>query len=229
MDERVILQVLAEQQEYVEHYRKNTLITRQEESLFEWESNMAQVVIGVRRSGKSTLCHKVLLQHNIRYAYADFDDDRFAALKTSDLNTVLNCLYQLYGTDIQYIFLDEIQNVEGWHLFVNRLLCQGIYVFLMGSNAKLLSSELATHLTGRYNEIRLYPFSYLEYCQSEDISLHSITTQANAARKAALTTYLQDGGMPELRNITRPQNRRINVESLVETIVLKDMLRYIQT
>lgn len=224
MDERVILQVLAEQQEYLERYRKNTWITRQEESLFEWESNMAQVVIGVRRSGKSTLCHKVLLQHNIRYAYADFDDDRFAALKTSDLNTVLNCLYQLYGTDMQYIFLDEIQNVEGWHLFVNRLLRQGMYVFLTGSNAKLLSSELATHLTGRYNEIRLYPFSYLEYCQSEDISLHSITTQANAARKAALTTYLQDGGMPELRNITRPQNRRIYVESLVETIVSKDIV-----
>ena len=224
MDERVILQVLAEQQEYLERYRKNTWIDRHEENLFEWESNMAQVVIGVRRSGKSTLCHKVLLQRSIRYAYADFDDDRLVGLKTSDLNIVLNCLYQLYGMDIQYIFLDEVQDVEGWHLFVNRLLRQGMYVFLTGSNAKLLSSELATHLTGRYNEIRLFPFSYLEYCQSENISLIGITTQADAARKAALTTYLQDGGMPELRNIKRPQNRRTYVEGLIETIVSKDIV-----
>jgi len=224
MNEKVILQVLAEQKEYVERCSKNTWISRREEELFEFESNMAQVVIGVRRSGKSTLCHKVLLQQNIRYAYVDFDDDRLMGMQTSDLNVVLNCVYQLYGTDIQYIFLDEVQDVEGWHMFVNRLLRQGMYVFLTGSNAKLLSSELATHLTGRYNEIRLFPFSYLEFCQAENISLDSVTTQADAARKIALNQYLNDGGMPELHHIKRPQNRRTYVEGLIETIVEKDIV-----
>ena len=108
MNEKVILQVLAEQQEYAKQHTKNKWISRKEEEFFEFESNMAQVVIGVRRSGKSTLCHKVLLQQNIRYAYVDFDDDRLLGLQSSDLNTVLNCVYQLYGTDIQYIFLDEV-------------------------------------------------------------------------------------------------------------------------
>ena len=224
MNEKVILQVLAEQQEYAKQHTKNKWISRKEEEFFEFESNMAQVVIGVRRSGKSTLCHKVLLQQNIRYAYVDFDDDRLLGLQSSDLNTVLNCVYQLYGTDIQYIFLDEVQDVEGWHLFVNRLLRQGLYVFLTGSNAKLLSSELATHLTGRYNEIRLFPFSYLEFCKSENISLDSITTQAEAARQIALNQYLNDGGMPELHNIKRPQNRRTYIEGLIETIVAKDIV-----
>lgn len=224
MNEKVILQVLAEQQEYAKQRTKNKWISRKEEEFFEFESNMAQVVIGVRRSGKSTLCHKVLLQQNIRYAYVDFDDDRLLGLQSSDLNTVLNCVYQLYGTDIQYIFLDEVQDVEGWHLFVNRLLRQGLYVFLTGSNAKLLSSELATHLTGRYNEIRLFPFSYLEFCKSENISLDSITTQAEAARQIALNQYLNDGGMPELHNIKRPQNRRTYIEGLIETIVAKDIV-----
>lgn len=111
---------------------------------------MAQVVIGVRRSGKSTICHKVLLEHGIRYGYVNLDDDRLLGMEAKDLNTVLSCIYQLYGTDVPCLFLDEIQDVDGWHLFVNRLLRSKMRIFVTGSNAKLLSSELATHLTGRY-------------------------------------------------------------------------------
>ena len=165
VDEKVILQVLAEQQEYVQSYEPQKWVSRYEESLFELDSPLAQVVIGVRRSGKSTLCHKVLLEHHVKYGYANFDDDRLAKLKTEDLNTVLSCIYQVYGTDIKYIFLDEIQDVDGWHLFVNRLLRSNLHLVVTGSNAKLLSGELATHLTGRYNEIHLFPFSFYEYCK----------------------------------------------------------------
>ncbi len=161
VDEKVILQVLAEQQEYVQSYEPQKWVGRYEENLFELDSPLAQVVIGVRRSGKSTLCHKVLLEHHVKYGYANFDDDRLAKLKTEDLNTVLSCIYQVYGTDIKYIFLDEIQDVDGWHLFVNRLLRSNLHLVVTGSNAKLLSGELATHLTGRYNEIHLFPFSFM--------------------------------------------------------------------
>ena len=70
-------------------------------------------------------------------------------MEAKDLNTVLSCIYQLYGTNVPYLFLDEIQDVDGWHLFVNRLLRSKMRIFVTGSNAKLLSSELATHLTGR--------------------------------------------------------------------------------
>ena len=157
--EKTIIQVLAEQKEYMDGYQPDGWVTRREEQLFELDSTLAQVVIGVRRSGKSTLCHKVLLEHNVKYGYANFDDDRLANLRVEDLNTVLSCIYQIYGTDIKYIFLDEIQDVDGWHLFVNRLLRTNLHVIVTGSNAKLLSGELATHLTGRYNEIRLFPYS----------------------------------------------------------------------
>ena len=162
VEERIMLQVLAEQKEYVSSYHPEQWVKRNEEAFFEFDSPLAQVVIGVRRSGKSTLCHKVLLEHRVNYGYANFDDDRFARLQTEDLNTLLSCIYQVYGTDIQYIFLDEIQNVDGWHLFVNRLLRSNLHVVVTGSNAKLLSGELATHLTGRYNEIHLFPFSFRE-------------------------------------------------------------------
>ena len=220
IDEKVILQVLAEQQEEIKSYKPQKWVARIEESLFEFDTNMAQVIIGVRRSGKSTICHKVLLERGIRYGYVNFDDDRLADMKTEDLNTVLLCVYQLYGTDIPYLVLDEIQDVEGWYLFVNRLLRTNLHIFVTGSNAKLLSGELATHLTGRYNEIRLYPFSFSEYCQYHQIDTQGITTKADADRKRAFMDYIHDGGFPEMQGL---RNKRAYVQSLIEAILRKDI------
>ena len=222
VEEKVILQVLTEQKEYVQGYNPQQWVDRFEEKLFEFDSTLAQVVIGVRRSGKSTLCHKVLLKHGVKYGYANFDDDRLAKLQTEDLNTVLSCLYQVYGTDIQYIFLDEVQDVEGWHLFVNRLLRTSLHIVVTGSNAKLLSGELATHLTGRYNEIHLFPFSFQEYCKFHKIETNSITTKADAERKRAFMDYISNGGFPEMQNL---RNKRGYVQSLIEAILSKDIQR----
>ena len=220
IDEKIILQVLAEQQEEIKCYKPQKWVARKEEAFFEFESKMAQVVIGVRRSGKSTLCHKVLMERGIRYGYVNLDDDRLADMKTEDLNTVLSCVYQLYGTDIPYLFLDEIQNVDGWYLFVNRLLRTDLHIFVTGSNAKLLSGELASHLTGRYNEIHLFPFSFSEYCQYHHIDTQGITTKAEAERKRAFMDYIHDGGFPEMQGL---RNKRIYVQSLIEAILRKDI------
>ena len=111
-------------------------------------TDQAQVVIGVRRSGKSTLCYQAMHNHSLKFAYADFDDERLVDLKADQLNDVLEILYKIYG-DFQYLFLDEIQNVVGWHLFVNRMLRKKMHVIITGSNAKLLSGELASHHEGR--------------------------------------------------------------------------------
>ena len=220
MDEKIILEVLSEQKEECAQMNPSYWCSRMEEEQFEWDSPLAQVVIGVRRSGKSTLCHKVLLQHGIRYAYVNLDDDRLLRINSSDLNTILSCIYQLYGPEIKYILLDEMQNVEGWHLFVNRLLRNGMHVFVTGSNAHLLSSELATHLTGRYNEIRLYPFSFSEYCILKQLDIHGLTTKSKASVKAAFTEYLINGGFPELIHV---HNKRAYVQGLIETIITKDI------
>ena len=220
MTEEIILEVLAEQKEELARMNAKNWCKRMEEDLFEFDSPLAQVVIGVRRSGKSTICHKVLLQHNIRYAYVNLDDDRLFGFQTPDLNTLLSCIYQLYGQTINYLLLDEIQNVEGWHLFVNRLLRTGFHVFVTGSNAKLLSSELATHLTGRYNEIRLFPFSFAEYCDYKQIDIHGLTTKAKALVKTAFSDYLANGGFPELMHI---HNKRAYVQSLIDTVISKDI------
>ena len=220
IDEKIILQVLAEQQEEIKGYKPQKWVARKEEALFEFETKMAQVVIGVRRSGKSTLCHKVLMERGIRYGYVNLDDDRLADMKTEDLNTVLSCVYQLYGTDIPYLVLDEIQDVDGWYLFVNRLLRSDLHIFVTGSNAKLLSGELATHLTGRYNEIHLFPFSFSEYCQYHLVDIQGITTKAEAERKRAFMDYIHDGGFPEMQGL---RNKRAYVQSLIEAILRKDI------
>lgn len=220
IDEKVILQVLAEQQEEIKSYKPQKWVARKEESLFEFDTKMAQVVIGVRRSGKSTICHKVLLERGIRYGYVNLDDDRLADIKTEDLNTVLSCVYQIYGTNISYLVLDEIQDVDGWYLFVNRLLRTDLHIFVTGSNAKLLSGELATHLTGRYNEIHLFPFSFSEYCQYHQVNTQSITTKSDADRKRAFMDYIHDGGFPEMQGL---RNKRAYVRSLIEAILRKDI------
>ncbi len=220
VEEKVILQVLEEQKDYTQNDAKQIWVDRYEETLFEFDSPLAQVVIGVRRSGKSTLCHKVLSQRGVKYGYVNFDDDRLANLRTEDLNTVLSCIYQIYGSDIHYIFLDEIQNVDGWHLFVNRLLRTNMHIVVTGSNAKLLSGELATHLTGRYNEIHLFPFSFREYCTYHKVDTTGITTKADAERKRAFMDYITVGGFPEMQAI---HNKRGYVQSLIEAIVSKDI------
>ena len=224
MNERDILQCLSDQRLELQLYESEVFIERKECRLIDLDSRLAQVVTGVRRSGKSTLCHMALQNKKVDYGYVNFDDDRLANLRVSDLNIVLTCIYRIYGTDIKYLFFDEIQNVDGWHLFVSRLLRQGHRILITGSNAKLLSSELSTHLTGRYNEIKLFPFSFREFCHQRGVETKDISTKNIANLKNALDSYLMEGGFPELSDI---RNKRGYIDGLVNTIINKDIsLRY---
>ena len=219
IDKRVVEQVLSEQYEEIVSLQNVELCSRKEEAQVELDSNLAQVIIGVRRSGKSTLCYNVLKASGKKFAYANFDDERFESLQTNDLNTVLEVLYKIYG-DFSYLFLDEIQNVEGWHLFVNRLLRQRIHVIVTGSNAKLLSSELATHLTGRNDQVELYPFSFAEWCACKGVDTNSPTTKAEAMKRTAFDEYLKQGGFPELLH---KKNKTRYVGNLVNNILNRDI------
>ena len=219
IEKRIIEQVFAEQFDEQQALMQEPLINRLEEELIDLNSKLAQVAIGVRRSGKSTLCYCMLKRSGVKYAYANFDDERIMGIAASDLNDVLEVLYKLYG-DFDYLFLDEIQNVEGWHLFVNRLLRIRMHVVITGSNAKLLSGELATHLTGRYSEIRLFPFSFRDFCMAIGVNTDSPTTKSIAERRAAFDRYLKLGGFPELLH----NNDRIGyISTLVNNILKRDI------
>lgn len=219
IDKRILEVILSDQKSEIDGRADDYLCHRNEERLVDLDSPQAQVVIGVRRSGKSTLCMQALIGANVNFAYVDFDDERLAGLGTSQLNDVLEVLYKVYG-DFKYVFLDEIQNIEGWPLFVNRLLRTKMHVVLTGSNAKLLSSDLATHLTGRSSEINLYPFSFAEYCMMKGVDNKLRTTKGIAARRMAFDDYVQKGGFPELVNI---KNGKRYITNLVDNILKRDI------
>lgn len=221
MDAQTLKEILLDQQEELAATDFTVLCDRFEEPQLNMNSRLAQVVIGVRRSGKSVLCSKVLRQLGDSFAYVNFDDERLITLKTEDLNTVLDVLYRIYG-DFKYLFLDEIQNITGWPLFVNRLLRKGMHICLTGSNAKLLSNELVTHLTGRHHKVELYPFSFAEYCKMRQVDTISMTTKAKALRIRALESYLQEGGFPELFD---EPNRREYIQGLLDSIIKKDIAK----
>ena len=219
IDKRVLELILTDQQEELEERADEALCPRREEVLVDTKSSQAQVIIGVRRSGKSTLCYQALHGKGLKFAYVDFDDERLVKLESDQLNDVLEILYKIYG-DFQYLFLDEIQDIEGWHLFVNRLLRQHMHVIITGSNAKLLSGELATHLTGRNKEIALYPFSFQEFCEMKGVDAKSVATKATAFRRTAFDEYMQQGGFPELMII---EDKRHYVNTLVDNILKRDI------
>lgn len=219
IDKRTLETILTDQQEELEARREERLCHRHEERQIDLNSPQAQVVIGVRRSGKSTLCFQCLENAGVSYAYVDFDDERLTRITDAQLNDVLEVLYKIYG-HFDYLFFDEIQNVEGWHLFVNRLLRKKIHVIITGSNAKLLSSELATHLAGRAKEIHLYPFSFAEYSAIKGIDTEKKATQAEGFRRAAFDEYMQEGGFPELFQIN---DKHTYIKDLVDNILKRDI------
>ena len=224
--------ILSNQKAELDVVNLEALCSRKEEQEIQLNSKLAQIVIGVRRSGKSTLCMKVLMQSGVHFAYVNFDDERLQKVGVEELDVILQELYAIYGS-FTHLFLDEVQNVDGWHLFVNRLLRQGIKLVLTGSNANLLSGELSTHLTGRYHQIVLYPFSFSEYCTIRGVDAHGMTTKAYGLRDKALDEYLMSVGFPEL--IASPEiSKRDYLFSLREAIVKKDIcqrykIRYKQT
>lgn len=215
--------ILSDQRLELDKLDLMAIVPRIEERHINLKSKLAQIIIGVRRSGKSTLCQKVLLESGLKFGYVNFDDENFINLKPEQLNEIIETLYRLHG-EIDYFFFDEIQNIkEVWPLFINRLLRQGKHLVITGSNANLLSGELATHLTGRYHQIENFPFSFSEYCNMIGIDTASYTTPSIGLRQKALDDYLIKGGMPE---IIYEHEYSSYIKSLVESIITKDICKH---
>lgn len=158
---------------------------------------LIKVIMGVRRAGKSVLARLVLAEQP--FAYVNFDDERLASLRTEDLQRVEKAVESLWPSTRLWL-LDEVQNVDGWELFVNRLQRAGHNLVVTGSNSKLLSRELATHLTGRYAAVELFPFSFREFLAARGDALPgtSVSTANQARIEARLREYGGVGGFPEM-------------------------------
>ncbi|MEK6705728.1 MAG: ATP-binding protein [Bdellovibrionota bacterium] len=165
------------------------------------KSSLIKVITGARRSGKSTLALQMAKEHpkkNDDFIYINFDDERLTAIKTENLNDILKAALQLNPHARIFVF-DEIQNVDRWELFVNRLARQGLDLIITGSNSKLLSHELATHLTGRHLSLELFPFSFREFLKSRKMDpTPPLTTKGQAALQSAFELFMEKGGFPQV-------------------------------
>jgi hypothetical protein len=161
------------------------------------------VISGIRRSGKSTLLRQFSMLYK-NFHYINFDDDRLLEFSLGDFSTLM-LVYEKISPGTKVIFIDEIQNIAGWERFIRRIHDDGYKVFLTGSNAKLLSAELGTHLTGRYIKITLYPFSFREVLRFRSVSVDRITEKKKARILAEFDRYLTFGGFPEYLKYADPE------------------------
>lgn len=175
------------------------------------------VITGVRRSGKSTLMLQLARQHK-QFYYLNFDDDRLLQFTVEDFGNLMQVFRSMFESEV--IALDEIQNVPSWERFVRRIHDEGFKVYLTGSNAKLLSSELATHLTGRYIRIELYPFSLMEVFRFRNIDPTGQSTMAKAKIRKTFLDYLEQGGFPEY---LKYQDQEF-LKRVYDDIIYKDLI-----
>ena len=219
---RDFVQILTDQKTELQRLMsQRDIVDRAPAARIELDSPVAQIVTGVRRCGKSVLCRLALKRLGRPFGYVDFDDENLDGLEPADLNRILEAAYVVYGA-FEHLYLDEIQNAPAWELFVNRLLRRGVHLLITGSNSKLLSSELATHLTGRFVETELAPFGFDEYRRFLGRVETPGGTEWRAERRRDYETYFRDGGFPET---FRMEDKRGYFKGLYSSILFRDVLR----
>lgn len=180
------------------------------------------VISGVRRCGKSTLLQEIRQQNKESDYFLNFDDERLIHFSVEDFQMLHEVFIELFGNQSTFYF-DEIQNINGWERFVRRLYDTGNKVYVTGSNASMLSKELGTHLTGRYVQYELFPFSFREYLEFHHVSFKKedfFTTKGKSSLKKQFNEYMKWGGFPEyLRNKNRDY-----LKALYESILYRDVL-----
>ncbi|OPY16717.1 MAG: hypothetical protein A4E74_01688 [Syntrophus sp. PtaB.Bin075] len=196
----------------------------------------ADVVIGMRRSGKTWFCYQKIIElmasgiKKEAILYLNFEDDRLLAFKVSNFQEILDVYFAKYPEHRKarcYFFFDEIQRIDSWEMFIRRLLdTENIQVFITGSSSKLLSSEIATSLRGRSLTTEIFPFSFMEYLKFHELFPDRPKTfGANTVSqlRKAVKDYLERGGFPEIQKLDR--DLRIEVlQGYIDSVLLKDII-----
>jgi predicted AAA+ superfamily ATPase len=176
---------------------------------------------GIRRSGKSTIMRILQKEQKSDY-YFNFDDERLIQFKLQHFQMLLEIFIELFGKQ-SFFYFDEIQNIEGWERFIRGLYEQGNKIFITGSNAKLLSKEWGTHLTGRNIQLEIYPLSFKEIVYHEYPKLLKkkiFSTSDIGTLLNLFSSYLKYGGIPEYFNFKKMEY----IKSLYEGILYRDII-----
>jgi len=221
MEREVLKHVIADQQDYKPP--KNFFNRTLTESLLNFIDDPNILIIsGIRRSGKSTI-QRLLQRELVRSDYyLNFDDERLVRFQVEDFQMLLEVFIELFGEQSAFYF-DEIQNVKGWERFIRRLYEQGKKIYITGSNAKLLSKELGTHLTGRYIQFEVFPLSFQEiirHTYPEALTKKALSTSDIGMIQHHFSNYLKMGGIPEYVKFEKPEYLR----DLFEGILYRDII-----
>ena len=194
----------------------------------DFEENGNYVIVGVRHAGKSYLLYQRVRQLQAagkgwdEILFVNFEDERLAEFQTEDFNSLLEAHLELYGKK-PVVFLDEVQNIPHWDKFVRRLADAKYQIYVTGSNAKMLSKEVATTLGGRFFIYDTYPYSFKEYLAAQQMELREhweFDTIQRSQVKRHLNEYFYYGGLPEILLF---KNKRAMLSSLYQKIYLGDI------
>ena len=198
---------------------------------FDLEENINYCFVGIRRTGKSYMMFqqiRKLTDAGIPLSdilYVNFEDERLLEATKEDLNTILEIGLEMAGDGKKpYVFLDEIQNIEGWEKFVRRLADMKYRVNITGSNSKMLSNEIASTLGGRFMVVQVFPYSFVEYLHAlgkQKDYLQPLSTSERADIKKIYVQYVNYGAFPELVDI---RNKRDYLKSIYHTIYIGDVM-----
>lgn len=216
----LLKQIILEQQEILHAPNKRYV---QRYIADEWLQTSEILIIScIRRCGKSVLMQQMRDRLGEKDFFFNFDDERLVNFKLDDFQKLQECFVELFGEQHTYYF-DEIQNIEGWERFVRRLYNAGNKIIITGSNARMLSRELGTHLTGRYIQVEIYPFSFQEYLAMNEIPVNAktlYTTTGRATMVKSFVKYMECGGFPKFL-----QDGSVSyLTSLYESIIYRDIL-----
>ena len=181
-------------------------------------SPLIKLITGPRRVGKST--QALLMLRDKNFAYLNFDSQPL--LDAWDANLVMRMLDDVYP-GYEYLLLDEVQNLDAWDLWVSELYRKGMNLVVTGSNAKMLSSEMATVLTGKYLQIEMLPFSMEEFFDWNKLDLRELKPEQQAEGNALTDDYMRNGGYPEV--VASRQLVRSYLDTLFDSIVWKDVAK----
>lgn len=195
----------------------------------EFEENGNYVFVGIRQCGKSYMLYQriqQLIRQGVginRIVYINFDDERLRTMKAEELDLILQAHYAM--CEIRpVLFFDEIQNVEGWEHFARRLANQKYHVYITGSNAKMLSRDIATTLGGRYWTRHVFPFTFKEQADREGINLDKhwwYSPKTKAAVERAFPSYFTFGGFPDIHSVIA---KRLWLNDIFNKIFFADLV-----
>ncbi len=224
MNRDILKQIMIDQKEM---YLNNPIVHRD----YNLEDNVNYCFVGIRRTGKSYMMYqqiKNLMDKGVsinHIVYVNFEDERLLELNSDELNIILEIGLEIAGSDIKpYLFFDEIQNIYGWEKFVRRLADMKYKVNITGSNSKMLSSEIASTLGGRFMVVKIFPYSFQEYINAGNLTIdytNVISTKDRAVIMNLYNQYVEFGAFPELVDI---RNKRDYLKSIYQTIYLGDII-----